>query len=372
MLRRIPKLKKSQSVIIRIDANSDYRLQRVAPFLLKIRKSVSRVVLISHFGDPKGRRSLGLSLASTAERLAELLREPVEFVKRIDGVSAKKVREMRGFVLLENTRFYEGEELNDLQFARLLSEFGDIFINEAFSVCHRKHASVHGITRYMPSFAGDLLKEEIAALSGPFTSPLAIVLGGIKLSTKLPLLLAFEKKADLLIIGSGSALPFFRAKGIPAHLPGTAKASIEDEEMAEEILRKYHGRILLPEDVRVKGSWFYRRKDVSSLRAGDGPIYDIGRKTTALYADALKNMQTIIWNGPLGMCEVPAGAGATIRLAKAIGITRANSIVGGGDTLDCFEREGLLSNFRTVSTGGGAMLAYLAGEKLPGITALES
>ncbi len=372
MLRRIPKLKKTQSVIVRIDANSDYRLRAVVPALRALRKQVSRVVLLSHFGDPGGRRVVRESLAPIAKRLSELLLEEVTFVRTIDSATAKKVREQKGFVLLENTRFYPGEEKNDPTFARLLSEYADVYVNEAFSVCHRKHASVAQITEYMPSFAGETLRAEIDMLGRSFESPIALIVGGIKLATKLPLLQAFASRADLLLIGSGTALPFFHARGIPVRIPGGVRGGSKEEALALKIAKTYEGRLLLPEDVRIEGWLWSKNRLVRDLKASDGAVYDIGTKTTALFADALRSAKTIIWNGPVGRSTERIGAGGTIRLAKAIGSLSAYSIVGGGDTLDELENRGLLSNFSAVSTGGGTMLAYLSGEDLPGIRALES
>jgi 3-phosphoglycerate kinase len=276
--------------------------------------------------------------------------------------------------MLENLRFHQGEEANDETFARSLAEMGEIYVNDAFAVSHRAHASVEAITRFLPSFAGFLLSKEIdnllRARDNP-DHPLTVIIGGAKMSTKIKLIQTFLNKAENIILGGALANTVLHAKGI------AVGKSIIEESMAPEInkLEITDTKIHLPLDALVCSS----REDISGCHPGpigmtqqNESIFDIGFDSQKLFSRVINSSKMIVWNGPMGLFEVEAFAFGTKAIAEAIVGSAAYSIVGGGETVAYLEKIGLVDKFSFVSTGGGAMLEFLAGEKLPGLTALEN
>jgi phosphoglycerate kinase len=359
-------IKSGTRVFLRIDANVPIkqgvaqdgglfgRISQALPEIERLHKRGARIILASHLGDPNGKIDKKLSLAPVAKVLERRLRRPVPLVRN------STLPELRpGEVcLLENLRFDAGEEKNSDAFAWGLAKLADVYVNNAFGVCHRRHASVHAITRHLPSFAGELVLREVAELSRRPEKPFVLVMGGAKIETKIGLLKALGPRADKILLGGGLAVTFLAAAEVklPAY---PAELMVErDVAMARKLLRQFAGRILLPVDLVA--------------RPEQHRVLDIGPETREAFAAALIGAKTIIWNGPLGIIERTQGAAGTLSLAKVMSKSRARVITGGGETVEFLEAHKLLKGFTHVSTGGGAMLAFLSGEHLPGLEALRA
>jgi phosphoglycerate kinase len=356
-------------VILRIDANvpmangrvsvhGRHRLHANVPEIERLQSRGARIVLVAHLGDPKGRSVKALSLAPVARALSRVLKHNVRFVPHLPGADAERVIDRMApgaIVMLENLRFDAGETENGAAFAKRLASCGDVFVNNAFSVCHRKHASIVGVTKYLPSFAGELVVREVKALSAVPKKPFVLVLGGIKMSTKIPLIETLGKKADAILIGGGSAMTMLAAsmgKRLPQAALFTKPADVAE---AKAIAKKYGKKIFLPCDLLVTKN----------------AVPDIGPETVRCFVRALAGAKTIVWNGPLGNTDRKDGFAGTLAVARAIAKnTSATSLVGGGETVECLEEFNLTDHFTHVSTGGGAMLAFLSGEALPGLEVL--
>lgn len=347
---------KGKKVIVRVDFNvfikkgkikEAYRIERTLPTIELLRKKGAKIILISHLTEGRAE-----SLRPTAEYLKRYF--PVRFIadknfkqiiKKTSGMKEGEV------VMLENIRIHKSEENNDEKFAKQLARLGDIFVNDAFSVSHRKHASVIGIPRYLPSYEGLLFKQEIKNLQMAFRPkrPFLLILGGIKFSTKLGVLKKFLKIADKIFVGGALSNNFFRLKGMDIG------KSLFDEKVS---VKRYlnNQKIILPIDVRKK----------------DNIILDCGHKTVKALEEIIKNSKFILWNGPLGDFEKKGFEKGTEKIAMAIVKSRAISIIGGGDLVASINRMGILKKFTFVSTAGGAMLEFLAHGTLPGIEALKN
>jgi len=359
------------------------RLERVLPGLQDLAQRGAKGIVISHFGRPKGAPEAEFSLRPVADKLAELLRRPVAFASDcIGSVAEKAVAALRpgGIAVLENLRFHAGEEKNDPAFAAALAKLGDIFVGDAFSTAHRAHASTDAITRLLPSYAGPLLIEEIAALRSVLDKPerpVAAVVGGAKVSTKIPVLTNLLAKVDKLIIGGGMANTFLLAQGVNV---GRSLAEPDFTKTALDIMHAAKARsceIVLPADAVV----------AAKLEAGaaarvcpvletppDQMILDVGPKAIAHYIDVLSRCRTLLWNGPLGAFEIAPFGEGTFRLGRAAAAATAagklTSVAGGGDTVAALNAAGVADQFTYVSTAGGAFLEWLEGRELPGIAAL--
>jgi phosphoglycerate kinase len=365
--------------------NDATRLERLLPGLRDLARRGARVIVISHFGRPKGSRDPRFSLRPVADKLAELLGQPVAFAEDCVGEAAERtVGSLRPhqIAVLENLRFHNGEENNDPAFAQRLAALGDIFVNDAFSAAHRAHASTSAIARLLPSYAGPLLLAEIAALSSVLekpTRPTAAVIGGAKVSSKIELLQNLVGKVDSLIIGGGMANTFLLAEGVEV---GKSLAEPDHAQTARTILRAAkarHCEVLLPEDVVVAERlapatpW-----QVVATRQTpvDAMILDVGPKTVAHYGSVIEHAKTLVWNGPLGAFEIaPFGAGTFALARQAAELTEAGrllSVAGGGDTVAALNAAGVAHAFSYVSTAGGAFLEWLEGRELPGIVALAA
>jgi phosphoglycerate kinase len=383
---------KGKRVLVRADLNvpvkdgkvSDAtRLERLVPGLAELANRGARVIVISHFGRPQDGRDPRLSLAPVASKLGELLGRPVAFAEDCVGAPAERTVAALapgGVAVLENLRFHRGEEKNDPAFAQRLAALGDVFVNDAFSAAHRAHASTAALAGLLPCYAGPLLLEEIKALDSVLENPqrpTAAVIGGAKVSSKIPVLKNLAAKVDTLIVGGGMANTFLLAQGckIGASLaePDLTQTALEIIEAAKE----RHAQVLLPDDV-VVAERLATGIPVRTLPAlaipADQMILDVGPKTVARYTSAIERAKTLLWNGPLGAFEVEPFARGTIALAEAVAkLTKAGrllSVAGGGDTVAALNAAAVSEDFSYVSTAGGAFLEWLEGRELPGIAAL--
>ncbi|GAB0112560.1 phosphoglycerate kinase [Acidisoma sp. C75] len=382
---------KGRRVLLRADLNvpmrdghiSDMtRVERVGPTIREIADKGGRVVVLSHFERPKGKRVPEMSLRPLAEALAEALRRPVAFADDCIGPAAEEaVAKLQDgdVLLLENTRFHPGEEKNDPDFVASLAKLGDLYVNDAFSAAHRAHASTEGLAHHMPSYAGRLMQAELealeAALSHPERPVMAIV-GGSKVSTKLDLLGNLLARVDVLVIVGAMANTFLAAKGLPV---GRSLQEADLHETARQIMAQAEGsrcEILLPVDATVAAE-FKPHAETRALpvdTAHDGMALDVGPRTAQLIIDRLAGMKTLVWNGPLGAFEIPPFDAATVQVARAVAdLTqegKLRSVAGGGDTVSALRQAGVIDELSYVSSAGGAFLEWLEGKTLPGVAAL--
>lgn len=378
-----------KKVFVRVDYNvpmdkaghitNDTRIRATLPTLRYLLDEKAAVILASHLGRPKGAVVPEYSLAPVAGRLAELIGREVEFAPDCVGsVAADKAKHLQPgeILLLENLRYHKQEEKNDPGFSRQLSELADIAVNDAFGVSHRAHASVDGITKFLPTVAGFLMEKEIEFLGGALANParpFAAIIGGAKVSDKIGVIENLLDKVDTLIIGGGMANTFLAAQGF-----NTGKSLVEADkiELAKSLIGRAEQRgvsLLLPGDV-VVADRFAADADHKTVRADaigdDWMVLDIGPETAERYAQALSAVKTVVWNGPMGVFEMDAFATGTEKVAKAVAQSGAVSIVGGGDSIAALEKTGLSGKISHISTGGGASLEFLEGKVLPGIAAL--
>src|SRR5271170_4107059 len=376
-----------QRVFIRVDFNvptsngivgDDTRIRETLPTLRLAADRGARLVLASHLGRPKGKVDPKYSLAPVAARLQELLGgKPVAFAADCIGPEAEaKSKALRDgeVLLLENVRYHPEEEANDAEFSRQLAALCDgLFVCDAFGSAHRAHASVVGITKFVrQSAAGLLMEKELAymgkAISNP-DRPFVAVLGGAKVSDKIEVVQNLMKISDAMLIGGAMAYTFLKSQGLP-----TGKSLVEDDkvDLAKRLLSEYGAKIVLPVD-HVVASEFKagaENETVTEIPAGKMAL-DIGEKTIAEYEGIIANSKTIIWNGPMGVFEMPPFDKGTVALAKAVANSGAISVVGGGDSEKAIKSAGVTAKITHVSTGGGASLEFLAGIELPGVAALE-
>ncbi len=381
-------------VLVREDLNvpmqdgavsDDTRLTAAVPTIAELSDRGATVLVLSHFGRPKGQRRPDMSTALLVKPLSDLLGRSVRFIEDCQGPDAERaVSTMtpRSIGILENTRFHTGEEKNDPELAKAMAALGDYYVDDAFSTAHRAHASTEGITHFLPSFAGRAMEAELEALEralGNPERPVAAVVGGAKVSTKLAVLGHLVGKVDHLIIGGGMANTFLAARGINVgkslcehELTGEANAIFE---RAEEAGCTIH----LPYDVVVAKEFAPNPPGMRTVNvhevAPDEMILDVGPAAVEALSDVLKTCRTLVWNGPLGAFEMPPFDAATVALARiAAALTKDGSLVsvaGGGDTVAALNHAGVTKDFTFVSTAGGAFLEWMEGRTLPGVAALE-
>lgn len=352
----------------------DFRIQANMPSMRFVLASGGLLRLVSYRGRPNGARQDEFSLAPIAAYCEKFLKRRVIFIRDpLDEATLQKYGDSQEVLLFENIRFWKEEEKNDLQFAQRIARWGEVYVNEAFANCHRSHALVEAITHILPSYVGFHFAEEIhnltALLQKP-THPFVVVLGGAKLETKLPLITRFVRRADAVLVGGMLANTLLAARG---YSMGKSKVERDATLLSSPALKSK--KIILPQDVTIVDT-FERDARVRTVARDKVPqdvyVGDIGHKAAFEFAEIIKNAATIVWNGPLGYAEIAQCRKGTATIAKAIAASGAFSVIGGGDSIEALGRLKMLNKFSFISTGGGAMLEFLSGKKLPGIEALKA
>lgn len=380
-------------ILLRVDLNvpvkdgmvtDTTRIERVAPTIMELSRKGARVILLAHFGRPKGEAVPSMSLGPIAGIVENVLDHRVHFAADCIGEAAQKAVEamVDGDVLmLENTRFHAGEEKNTPEFAKALAENGDIFVNDAFSAAHRAHASTEGLAHLLPAFAGRTMEAELVALEkglGKPARPVVAIVGGAKVSTKIDLLQNLVKKVDALVIGGGMANTFLAARGIDVGKSLCEHDLAETAKTIEAEASKAGCAIVLPIDGVVarefKAGADNETVDVSAIPA-DAMMLDVGPKSVEAINAWISKADTLVWNGPLGAFEIPPFDAATVSAAQhAARRTREGllvSVAGGGDTVSALNHAGVAADFTYVSTAGGAFLEWMEGKPLPGVDVLK-
>jgi len=371
---------KDKRALVRVDFNvplsSDFRIKATLPTIEYLLKENAKIILLAHLGRPQWKIVEELRLDPVAKRLEELLNK--EVIKLDDCCGEKieeRIKEMKSgeIIFLENLRFYPEEKENDEKFAKQLASYGDIYVNDAFGVNHRAHASLVGIPKYLPHCAGFLLEKEIKILSKVLENPkrpLLAIIGGAKISTKIKVIKKFLDRADNLLLGGALANTVIAAKGITIGRSVTEKGM---EEEVKEIILTSH-KLHLPVDaiasVDPSGQSDNRITPIGKT-SQEEMILDVGPETNDLFKRIISQAKTIIWNGPMGLIEVDEFVQGSKEVARAVAQSDCFSVVGGGDSISLLEKMDLLDKIDHVSTGGGAMLKFLADEQLPGIEALN-
>ncbi len=381
---------KGKRVIVRVDFNvpqdkegkitDDNRIVGALPTIKYLVDQNAKVVLMSHLGRPKGEFNMKYSLAPAALRLSELLGRPVKMAKDVIGEDADStVASLKeGEVcLLENLRFHNEEEKNDPDFAKKLSGYGDIYVNDAFGTAHRAHASTEGVAHYLPAVSGFLIEKELKFLGGAVEHPdrpFVAILGGAKVSDKIGVINNLLEKVDVLIVGGGMAYTFIKAQGGEI---GKSLLEADRLEYALEMIEKAKAKgvkLLLPEDSVAADAYSNDAKIevVDSYKIPEGYLgLDIGPKAQKAFAEAIRGAKTVVWNGPMGVSEMSNFAAGTVAVAKAMAESEAVTIIGGGDSAAAVVQLGFGDKMSHISTGGGASLEFLEGLELPGVAALN-
>jgi phosphoglycerate kinase len=376
---------KGKRVLVRVDFNvpikdgkvtDDTRIQAALPTLSYLLNAGASLILCSHLGRPKDGPSPEFSMKPVAEYLSKLLGKPVAFSTECIGPvaedAAKKLKP--GDVLvLENTRFYDGETKNDPKMAQQLAALADIYVNDAFGSAHRAHASTEGVAKLLPAVAGFLMEKEIQYLGQAIANPkppFIAILGGAKISDKIGVIRNLLSKADAVLIGGGMANTFFKAQGYPV---GDSLVEEEALDTAKELVKEGGTKLRLPVDI-VIGDQFDANANRKVMSMGPVPegwrILDIGPETVKVYGKVISSAGTVVWNGPMGVFEFPRFADGTFGIAKFVAESKATSIIGGGDSVAAIKQAGLENKITHISTGGGASLEMLEGITLPGVAAL--
>lgn len=380
-----------KKTLVRVDFNvpldkernitDDTRIRAALPTIRYLLDQKAKVILMSHLGRPKGEGfESDYSLAPVAERLSELLKLEVKMAKDVIGENAKELVEnlKEGeVVLLENLRFHKAETKNDPEFARTLASFGEIYINDAFGTAHRAHASTEGVAHYLPSAAGYLLKKELEVLGKALDNPdrpFVAILGGAKVSDKIGVIKNLINKVDTLIIGGGMAYTFFKAKGYEI---GASLLEEDKVDLAADLIKQAESKgvkLLLPIDTVVakefKNDTEYKVVSSKEIPAGWQGL-DIGPDACKEFGEAILNAKLVVWNGPMGVFEMPNFAKGTAAIADYMSRCSGITIIGGGDSAAAVEQLGYADKMTHISTGGGASLEFLEGIELPGVAALD-
>ena len=356
------------------------RIRAALPTIQYLLDHNAKVILCSHLGRPKGEFNLKYSLKPVAEELSKLLNKDVKLAKDVIGESAKELTSNMkegDIVLLENVRFHKEEEQNDPEYSKALASMAEIYVNDAFGTAHRAHSSTTGVADYLPAVSGFLIEKELEFLGGALENPkhpFVAILGGAKVSDKIGVIENLLDKVDTLIIGGGMAYTFYKAQG---HHIGTSICEEDKLDLAKSILEKAQEKgvkLLLPVDNHVSSEYSNNgeEKMVDSTEIPDGFMgLDIGPKTIEKFEEAVKDAKTVVWNGPLGVCEFDKFATGTKAVATMLSKIDAITIIGGGDSAAAIEKLGLADKMTHISTGGGASLEFLEGKTLPGIACLQ-
>lgn len=379
-----------KKVLVRVDFNvplndkgeitDDTRITASLPTIQYLLEQKAAIILMAHLGRPKGQVKPELSLAPVAKHLGKLLGKKILFAPDCVGEAAQAAASKLKpghILLLENLRFHKEEEKNDMEFAEKLASLADLYVNDGFGVSHRAHASVEGVTHFLPAAAGFLLEKEIQYVGQAVTNPLhpfVAIIGGAKVSDKIGVISNLLDKVDTLLIGGGMANTFLAAQGYKM-----GKSLVEEDklDLAKELLakaKKNKVNMLLPTDLVMAAAFAPDAEHVTEKVKNLNQAYmalDIGAETSKAYAEALADAKMIVWNGPMGVFEMDAFCKGTEAVAKAVAKSRATSIVGGGDSVAAIEKLGLAKRITHISTGGGASLEYLEGKVLPGVAALD-
>ncbi|NCC64030.1 MAG: phosphoglycerate kinase [Spirochaetia bacterium] len=379
----------NKKALVRVDFNvpikdgvvtDDTRIKAALPTLTYLLDKGAAVIVMSHFGRPKGKKNPEFSMAPIAKRFSELLEKEVLLAPDVIGQEVDElVAKLKAgdVLLLENVRFYAEEEKNDPEFAKSLAAFGDVYVNDAFGTAHRAHASTEGVAHYLPSYAGFLIEKEVKFMAPLLDSPekpFVAIIGGSKVSSKISVLESLVRTCDTIVIGGGMAYTFLSVQGY-----SIGKSLVEEEykDVAASFLAKAKEKgvsVILPVD-HLCGAQFKEDAEAVAIDATDIPAdligMDIGKNTIALIVDAVKNAKSVVWNGPMGVFEFDAFAEGTLTVAKALSESDAITVVGGGDSVAAINKFNLADKISHVSTGGGASLEFLEGKVLPGIKALE-
>lgn len=378
-----------KKVLVRVDFNvpmddkgqitDDTRIQAALPTINYLLEQKAKVILVSHLGRPKGKVNPKYSLKTVAQHLAQVLGREVKFAPEAIGPeTTAQVNSLQDgdILLLENIRFYEGEEKNDANLSKALAELAEVYVNDAFGTAHRAHASTAGVAEYLPAVAGFLMEKELVVMGKALAKPerpFMAILGGAKVSDKIGVIENLISKVDLLLIGGGMANTFLKAQGYEV---GSSLLEEDKLGLAKELLTKAESKgvkIYLPEDAviaeEVSPDAENQVVDVQEVLP-EGKILDIGPKTAAKYAELIKTSKTVIWNGPMGVFEMAPFAQGTMAIAQAMAEVEGVTIIGGGDSVAAVEKAGVADRMTHISTGGGASLEFLEGKELPGVAAL--
>lgn len=381
----------NKRVLVRVDFNvplneqnqitDDRRITEALPTINYLLKNNAKVILMSHFGRPKGKFNEKYSLKPVAERLKTLVNAKVTLAEDVIGDKVKQLAaalQPGEILVLENVRFYEQEEKNDSEFAKSLAELGEIYINDAFGTAHRAHASTAGVAKYLPSAIGLLIKKELDIMGKALVNPdrpFVAILGGAKVSDKIGVIENLLDKVDTLLIGGGMAFTFYKAMGYEI---GKSILEADKVELAAEIMKKAEAKnvmLMLPVDI-VAAPEFNNDAPYQTVAADKMPSdsmgLDIGEKSQAQYAKVIEEAKTVVWNGPMGVFEMPNFAKGTFALAEAMSKCKGTTIVGGGDSAAAVEQLGFADKITHISTGGGASLEFLEGKVLPGIDIINN
>ncbi len=376
---------KNKRVLMRVDFNvpmadgkvtDDKRIKAALPTIKYVLEQGASLMLMSHLGRPKGGSDPEFSLRAASEVLATLLERPVQMAPDCVGPEVDKLAKALkpgDVLMLENTRFHAGEEKNDLDLAKQMASLGDVYVNDAFGSAHRAHSSTEGIARFLPAVSGFLMEQELEYLGRAVANPehpYIAILGGAKISDKILVVETLLSKCDKLIIGGGMANTFLSAKGLNMQDSLVETASIET---AKTLLSKFGDKLLLPVDAVIADKFDAEANtqtvDVDKIPAG-WRMLDVGPKTIAEYKTVLADAKLVVWNGPVGVFEMPKFAEGTFALAHILAESKAITVIGGGDSASAVKKAGVAKQMTHVSTGGGASLEFLEGKELPGVAAL--
>ncbi|MBE0670379.1 MAG: phosphoglycerate kinase [Anaerolineales bacterium] len=376
---------KNKRVLLRVDFNvpmadgkvtDDKRIKAALPTIQYVLEQGASLMLMSHLGRPKGGADPEFSLRAASETLASLLNRPVQMAPDCVGAEVEalaKALKPGDVLMLENTRFHKGEEKNDLELAKQMASLGEVYVNDAFGSAHRAHSSTEGIARFLPAVSGFLMEQELEYLGRAVANPehpYVAILGGAKISDKILVVETLASKCDKLIIGGGMANTFLSAKGLNMQ---DSLVEAESLETAKTLLAKLGDKLILPVDAVIADKFDAEANtqivDVDKIPAG-WRMLDVGPKTIEAYKAVIGAAKLVVWNGPVGVFEMPKFAEGTFALARMLAESKATTVIGGGDSASAVKKAGVAKQMTHVSTGGGASLEFLEGKELPGVAAL--